>query len=79
MGLGLVAHRVPRLALGTRRQTGRWPANSHGTVSLPYPGSLTQDVSFSPVTEGAIILAGARDLGTRASGTDARALPDSSP
>src|SRR5215475_4246393 len=40
MVLGLVAHRVPRSGLGTRRQTGRSPANSCGTVLLPYPRSL---------------------------------------
>ena len=47
MVLGLVAHRVPRSGLGARRQTGRSPANSFGTVSLSYPRSLTQDVPFS--------------------------------
>lgn len=47
MVLGLVAHRVPRSGLGTRRQTGCSPANSCGTVLLPYPRSLAQDVPFS--------------------------------
>ena len=47
MVLGLVAHRVPRSGLGARRQTGRSPANSSGTVLLPYPRSLLQDVPFS--------------------------------
>ena len=47
MVLGLVAHRVPRSGLGARRQTGRSPANSFGTVLLPYPRSLAQDVPFS--------------------------------
>ena len=79
MVLGLVTHRVPRSCLGTRRQTGRSPANFPGTVLLPYPGSLTQDVSFSIFMRSTLSLAGARDLGTRASDIAARALPDSSP
>ena len=79
MVLGLVAHRVPRSCLGTRRQTGRSPENSHGTVLLPYPGSLPQDASFSFFTRGTVSLPGARDLGMLASDTAAGALPDSSP
>src|ERR1700747_2118372 len=47
MVLSLVAHRVPRSGLGARRQTGRSPANSSGTVLLLYPRSLRQDVPFS--------------------------------
>jgi hypothetical protein len=79
MVLGLATHRVPRSCLGTRRQTGCSPANSLGTVLLPYPGSLTQDVTFSFFTRSTLSLAGARDLGTLASDTAARVLPDSSP
>jgi hypothetical protein len=79
MVLGLVTHRVPRSCLSTRRQTGRSQANSHGTVLLPYPGSLTQDVSFSIFMRSTLSLTGARNLGTLASNTAARALPDSSP
>jgi hypothetical protein len=89
MVLGLVAHRVPRFGLGARRQTGRSPANSCGTVLLPYPRSLAQDVPFSsqpgnphlrnPQPGSTASLAGARTLGTRASGTAARALPGPSP
>ena len=75
MVLGLVAHRVPRSGLGARRQTGRSPANSFGTVLLPYPGSLIQDVPFSSQSRSTASLAGARDLGTQASETAARALP----
>ena len=84
MVLGLVAHRVPRSGMGARRQTGRSQANSSGTVLLPYPRFLPQDVLFSsqlrssqPMSTGS--LAGARDPGTRASGTAARMLPDPSP
>jgi hypothetical protein len=79
MVLSLVAHRVPRIGLGARQQTGRSPVNSFGPVSLPYPGSLTQDVLLSSQSRSTANLAGARDLGTRASGTATRALPDSSP
>jgi hypothetical protein len=89
MVLGLVAHRVPRFGLGARRQTGRSPANSCGTVLLPYPRSLAQDVPFSsqpgnphprnPQPGSTASLAGARTPGTRASGTAARALPGPSP
>ncbi len=74
--LGLVAYRVPRSGLGAHRQTGRSQANSYGTVSLPYPRYLTQDVLHSSQTRSAASLAGARNLGTRASGTAARALSD---
>src|SRR5271166_4200198 len=77
MVLGLVAHRVPRSGLGARRQTGRSPVNSFGTVLLPYPRSLTQDVPLSSQLRSTASLAGARELGTRASGTAARALRDS--
>src|SRR5437660_9589387 len=80
MVLGLVAYRVPRSGMGARRQTGRSPANSSGTVLLPYPRVLLQDVLFSsqlgspqPLSTGR--LAGTRDPGTRASGTAARMLP----
>ena len=52
MVLGLVAHRVPRSGLGTRRQTGCSPANSYGTVLLPYPRSLARGASLSPRYEG---------------------------
>ena len=79
MVLGLVAHRVPRSGLGARRQTGRSPANSSGTVLLPYPGSLPQDVPFSSQQRSTASLAGARDPGTRASGTAARMLRGPSP
>ena len=47
MVLGLVAYRVPRSGMGARRQTGRSPANSSGTVLLLYPRVLLQDVLFS--------------------------------
>ena len=84
MVLGLVALRVPRSGLGARRQTGRSPAISSGTVLLLYPRVLLQDVLFSsqlrspqPMSTGR--LAGTRDSGTRASGTSARMLPDPSP
>src|SRR5260370_6870938 len=76
MVLGLVPYRVPRSGLGARRQTGRSPANSYGTVSLPYPRSLTQGVPLSSQARSAATLAGARDLGTRASGTAGRALSE---
>ena len=79
MVLDLVAHRVPRSGLGARRQTGRSPVNSFGTVLLPYPRSLTQDVPLSSQLRSTASLPRARDLGTRASGTAARALPDLSP
>jgi len=79
MVLGLVALRVPRSGLGARRQTGRSPVNSFGPVSLLYPRSLTQDVSLSSQLRSTASLSGARDLGTRASGTAVWALPDSSP
>src|SRR2546421_10093928 len=84
MVLGLVAYRVPRSGMGARRQTGRSPANSSGTVLLPYPRVLLQDVLFSsqlsspqPMSTGR--LAGTRDPGTRGSGTAAPMLPDPSP
>src|SRR5215471_14437355 len=79
MVLGLVAHRVPRSGLGARRQTGRSPANSSGTVLLSYPRSLPQVVPFSSRLRSTASLAGARDPGTWASGTVARMLPDPSP
>jgi hypothetical protein len=79
MVLGLVVHRVPRSGLGTRRQTSRSPANSYGTVLLPYPRSLTQDVPLSSPMRSTVILSGARDLGTRVSGMAAWALSASSP
>src|ERR1700726_2896594 len=79
MVLGLVAYRVPRSGLGTRRLTGRSPANSCGTVLLPYPGFLTKDVPLSPLTGERGQPGGARDLGTRASDTAARALSGQSP
>jgi len=84
MVLGLVANRVPRSGMGARRQTGRSPANSSGTVLLPYPRVLPQDVLFSsrlrsPQPMSTANLAGTRDPGTRASGTAVRMLPDPSP
>src|SRR5215472_8551976 len=75
MVLRLVAHRVPRSGLGARRQTGRSPANSSGTVLLPYPRSLPQDASFSSSLRSTASLARARAPGLRASGTAARMLP----
>ena len=63
MVLCLVAHRVPRSGLGARQQTGRSPVNSFGTVLLPYPRSLTQDVPLSPQLRSTASLAGSARSG----------------
>jgi hypothetical protein len=79
MVLVLEAHRVTQSFMGARRQTGRSPLTSSGTVLLLYPRSLTQDVLLSFESRSAASLTGTRGLGTLAKGTATPALPDSSP
>src|SRR5579859_5629217 len=79
MVLGLLAHRVLRSGSGALRPTGRKPANSHGTVLLPYPGSLPPDAPLPPRMRSRDALASGRDPETRASHAAAPALSGSSP
>ena len=67
------------LLMGARRQTGCLPANSDGTVLLPYPRSFRGWAVLLSDGGSTVSLPGGCDPGMRASGIAAWALSDSSP